>query len=973
VSTLAITLVTGLGIISGASLAQVAADTGSAISEITVGEAARTKLAQAQTPPGAKPAPPPAAPAASAKPANNASEEVVVVGFRNSLERALNAKRTAAVALDSILAEDIGKFPELNLAESVQRIPGVAITRDGGEGRQISVRGLGPQFTRIRINGLEALTTTGGPDASGGVNRNRAFDFNIFSADLFKNITVRKTQSADTQEGSLGATVDLRTARPFDYDGFKLVATAKGSYNDLSETASPRGSILVSNTWDNDRFGALFSVAYTKRELQDNGTSTVRWATGNAFAPGFASAPAGFTLAQINGAYHPRFPRFDDYQEEQERVGLSGALQWRPVARALLSFDALYSNFKGTREERYLEAPSFSVGGACAANAARTCGINQTNVTSARIDSNNTLIAGTFNNVDLRVEDRYDELETTFSQYALSGEYAFTDKLKADFLLGTSKSEFKNPIQTTLTMDQFNVQNYAYDYSVGRVPLLNYGSANLTDPASWVLTGIRLRPQTATNSYDGGQFNLGYDALDWLSVRAGYDYKRYSFVTTSLRRSNGTSTNQEAVVPAGILALPLSSYTTLENFNGNGLNMPAGSTTRWLVPNLATATGLLSLNDPTAYGGAFRLGPEPDLGNNRRVRETDSGEYFQADIKTSVAGFPLRGNIGVRIVDTDMTSSGYTFLTGAAVPITVNKKYQDTLPSLNLALELRDDLLLRFGASKVMTRPDLGSLSPGASLSVSGSSRSVTVGNPNLDPFRANSYDVAVEWSLARGGLASVALFKKDIGSLVQTLTVNGPFTGNPFGLPDSLAIAACGATVGCSPSSSWNFSAPINSKGGTVKGFELNYQQPFRFLPGLLENTGVITTYTYASSRIGYLNSAGVVTATRDLTGLSRNAYSATGYYEDEKVSLRFSAAYRQKYLTRVPGQEAGTDFDGTNGTLNFDASFQYTLNDHLKLTVEGINLTDEVQDQFNDSSNRVSYYHHTGREFLVGMQYRF
>ena len=963
-----LTLVAALavaGLLPQAARAQVAqAPSDSGLSPIVVAQ---------QTAPAARPGGGPA-PAAkpAAKPAESA-EEVTVVGFRSSLERALKAKKTAAVALDAILAEDIGKFPELNLAESVQRIPGVSITRDGGEGRQISVRGLGPQFTRIRINGLEALTTTGGPDASGGVNRNRSFDFNIFSADLFNNITVLKTQAADTQEGSLGATVDLRTARPFDFDGFKLVASAKGSYNDLSSSASPRGSILISNTWDNDRFGALVSVAYTKRELQDNGTSTVRWATGNAFSPGFASAPAGYTLAQINAAYHPRFPRYDDYQEEQERVGVSGSLQWRPVARALLSFDALYSDFKGQREERYLEAPSFSVGGACSATAAPSCGINQTKVTTATIDSNNTLIAGTFNNVDLRVEDRYDELETVFSQYALTGEYEITNSLKADFLLGTSKSDFKNPIQTTLTMDQYNVQNYSYDYSGGRTPLLNYGTANLTDPSAWVLTGIRLRPQTTSNGYDGAQGNLSYDWLDWLKLKAGYDYKRYTFVTTSLRRSNGTSTNQESVIPAGVLAIPLSQYTTMERFNGNGLKIPAGTPTSWLVPNLATASGLLSLYNPTAFGGAFALGPQPDIGNNRQVREQDSGEYFQADFKSQVWNFPFRGNIGFRVVDTEMNSSGYTFLTGAAVPVQVNKKYNDVLPSFNLAVDMRDDLLLRFGASQVMTRPDLGSLSPGASLSVSGSSRSVTVGNPNLDPFRAKAYDVAVEWSLSQGGLASVALFKKDIDSLVQTLSINGPFTGNPFGLPDSLAIAACGTTNGCSPSANWTFSAPINAQGGTVKGFELNYQQPFRFLPGLLQNTGVITNYTYASSRIGYLNSAGAVVATRDLTGLSRNAYNATAYYEDDTFSLRFSAAYRQKYLTRVPGQEAGTDVDGTNSTLNFDASFQYTLNDHLKLTLQALNLTDEVQDQYNDSSNRVSYYHHTGRELLFGVNYRY
>ena len=239
-------------------------------------------------------------------------EELVVTGFRGSLQQALNIKRDSSVASDAILAEDIGKFPDLNLSESIQRISGVAITREGGEGRQISVRGLGPQFTRVRINGMEALTTAGGTDANGGTNRGRAFDFNIFASDLFNSITVQKTASAETEEGSLGATVDLRTARPLDYKGFQAAASAQASYNDLSGETSPRLAGMISDTWADGTFGALVSVAYTTRKLSDEGTSTVRWATGNAFSPGFESAPAGGpTLAQLNAAFHPRFPRFD--------------------------------------------------------------------------------------------------------------------------------------------------------------------------------------------------------------------------------------------------------------------------------------------------------------------------------------------------------------------------------------------------------------------------------------------------------------------------------------------------------------------------------------------------------------------------------------------------------------------------------------------------------------------------------------
>jgi iron complex outermembrane receptor protein len=914
------------------------------------------------------------APAFAAEaPAETNVEEVVVTGFRGSLQQALVQKKDAAVAVDTILAEDIGKFPDLNLSESIQRIPGVALARDAGEGRNISVRGLGPTFTRVRINGMEALTTTGSSDAAGGTNRGRGFDFNVFASDLFNAITVRKTAEAATEEGSLGATVDLTTSRPFDYNGFKLVASAQQGYNDLSENYNPRGAFMVSNTWADGTFGALLSVAYGKRDTKDVGTSTVRWATGAAFSPGFRSAAptAGVTLAQANAAFHPRFPRFDDFTDSSERLGVTGSLQWRPSPQTLFTFDALYADFKATREERYLEAPSFSTGGACTAatTASGACGIAQTDVVSGVIDSANTLVKGTFNNVDLRVEDRFDELDTKFSQFNLSGEHEFSDQLKATFLLGHSESKHENPIQTTLTLDQFNVQGYSYDYSLGRVPLLSYGSADLTNPAAWKLTQIRERPQTAKNTYDAAQADVFYDLTDSLKVSGGLNYKKYEFVSTELRRSNGTTTNQETIIPAATAAVALSTYSQVTHLNTSGLGAPGGTATSWLVPSLSAATSALGLYDRSL----FPLGPEPALGNNNGVHEKDTGGYVEGSWKTEILGMPLRGNLGVRYVKTEQSSKGYTFVSGAPVAITVGRTYDDTLPALNLVLEPHENFLIRFGASKVMSRPNLGSLTPGATVSVSGASRTVTAGNPNLDPFRAKAYDLSFEWYFNKDSLISVALFKKKIDSLVQTLSTTGTFTGNAFGLPDQIAVAACGTAVGCSPSASWNFSTPINTPGGDLDGYELSYQQALTFLPGPLSHTGLLLNYTSVKSSINYLNAAGAVVATNDLTGLSRESYNATIYYEDDKLSARVSAAYRSKYLTRVPGQEAGTNVDGTNETLNVDASLQYTFNDHFKFTLEGINLTDEFQDQYNDSSNRVSFYHHTGREFLVGVRYTY
>src|SRR6187399_456051 len=204
-------------------------------------------------------------------------EEVVVTGFRASLNKALEAKQDTVGSIDMIVAEDIADFPDLNLAESLQRVPGVVIARDAGEGRQISVRGLGPQFTRVRINGIEAMSANGSTDASGGTNRGRNFDFNTFASELFNNITVRKTASAETEEGSLGATVDLRTGRPFDYDGLTMAGSVQAGYNDLTQDSDPRAAFLISDTFADGKFGALLSLAYTDRKQADDGSSTVRW------------------------------------------------------------------------------------------------------------------------------------------------------------------------------------------------------------------------------------------------------------------------------------------------------------------------------------------------------------------------------------------------------------------------------------------------------------------------------------------------------------------------------------------------------------------------------------------------------------------------------------------------------------------------------------------------------------------------
>jgi iron complex outermembrane recepter protein len=915
-----------------------------------------------------------------------ALEEIVVSGFRRSLEASLEIKRDAVGSVDAIVAEDIAKFPDLNLAESIQRIPGVSIARDAGEGRQVTVRGLGPQFTRVRVNGMEAMSANGGTDAAGGTNRDRSFDFNTFASELFNAITIRKTAAAEIEEGSLGATVDLRVARPFDYQGFTFATSVQGSWNDIEEKLDPRGALLLSDRFFDGKLGALVSAAYTGRKLLDEGSSSVRWQNAQnqngspAATASFTSLGAGYpttapTLAELNASYRPRIPRFDQYKHDQDRLGLTSSVQWQPTEATLLSVDALYSRFKATRTEIFLEAPVFSTNGGT--------GINQVVVRDAQVDDNGTIVYGVFDNVDIRSEARFDELETQFTHVTLDLAQDIGERFKVHGLVGYSEANHQNPTQTTLFFDQANIAGYTYDFrNDNRIPLISYGATNVTSTTGWTLSQIRLRPQAALNTFRTGAIELQFEANDALSFEAGPQWKKFDFKTSSKQRSNGTLTSQEGIVPMGVDLNTISTLTRLDS-----LSLPAGGVGTWISPDVKQATTLLDLDNRTL----FPLGIETALNNNYLVEEEDTGGFVQANLNTTLGGRRFRGNLGVRYVKTDQQSSGYTFVGGAPVLTTVRHEYSDTLPSLNLSLDVTDNFILRLGAAKVMARPNgsgqttgLAVVVPGSTVNIAGANKTVNTGNPNLDPYRAKAYDLAGEWYFQPGGLLSVALFYKDIESLVQIVRVTGDFSSNPAGLPDSIALAACGPTVDpVACLGGWQFNLPRNSPGGNLKGVEVNYQQPFSFLPAPWNKLGAVLNYTGVKSNVDYfISAAGTQVINADLIQLSENAFNATLYYETDRFGLRVSAAYRGPYLTTVPARNmaippgsTGDRFaEGTNETLNIDFSSSLRLNDNLELTLEALNLTDEYQDQYVDSdANRLSYYHHQGRQYLLGARYKF
>lgn len=441
----------------------------------------------------------------------------------------MDIKRGEAGVVDAIVAEDIADFPDLNLAESLQRIPGVSITREGGEGRNISVRGLGPQFTRVRVNGIEGLATGGGTDTSGGVNRGRSFDFNTFASDLFTQLVVRKTSAAEIEEGSLGATVDLRTARPFDYDGFTMAIGGQVGYGSIAKEYDPRGTFLISNTFADGHAGALLSVAYTKRNVVEEGSDSVRWWTArNTTTNYFSGCQPGQPLtspvpeACDPNVFHPRIPRYNRYQHEQERLGLTGSLQFKLGERTELVFDGLYAQFDANRWQDNINAVSFS--------RTNADGKQETVVREAVIDGNGNMVYGVFDNVDIRSEGHYDEQSTTFTQLTAAFDHAFSGSFRLKALVGTSSSEYDNPIQTTVIADKFNAQGYRWDYrGNSRLPVFNYGTVDPTDTSGWTLAEIRLRPQFVENTFDTATMDLAWVASPYFTLKGGVNYKNYEY------------------------------------------------------------------------------------------------------------------------------------------------------------------------------------------------------------------------------------------------------------------------------------------------------------------------------------------------------------------------------------------------------------------------------------------------------------
>ncbi|OHC95137.1 MAG: TonB-dependent receptor [Sphingomonadales bacterium RIFCSPLOWO2_12_FULL_63_15] len=896
--------------------------------------------------------------------------DIVVTGFRESLGAAINLKRQSVGSVDAIVAEDIAKFPDQNLAESLQRIPGISIQRDGGEGRAITVRGLGAQFTRVRVNGMETVaTSTDGASA----NRDRAFDFNVFASELFSSLVVHKTAEASLDEGSLGAVVDLNTGNPLaGKDGFTFVGSATASYNDLSKKWGPRLAGLMSWKSPDGRWGVALSAAYSKLDTLQMGNNTVRWSQARFDSvdgtPCFTQPNSGGTYLPSAGcdeaalAFHPRIPRYGEIAQERERLGITGSIQWAPSDATKVSIDGLFSRFRETREEKWGEVLLRS-------------NERSIDVVNPVYDSNNNLVSATLNDAWVRTEHYLRKSQTKFYQLGATWDQDVSDSFRFTLLGGFSKSDASIPVETTLVFDDRDAQGYSYDYSNMKRPVLTFGTS-VTDPANFQLSEIRDRPSSTVNKFRTAQLRTEWDVTEGFTIKVGAVYRRFSFDTESFTRDTVVCGNggvdrvlgtlncspNGTFGPGAVYGFPVTAALA-EMFKLKGANAPAGTTTQWLVPNLAAGTDFTNL-----YGRT----PTIDAGNTRSVVEETKGGYIQFDAKGDIFGLEYAANAGIRYVRTNQSSVGLN----NAVPVEVSRSYEDWLPAMNIAFFPHRDFVVRASVADVMTRPSLGNLTPGGS--VDGFNYRVSFGNPNLSPFRATAYDLALEWYFAPQSIASVAIFKKDVQSFPIGQTINGTFAST--GLPLSVIPPSSPAAGQPERDEGWAINTIVNGTGASLKGIELSVQAPFTFLPGFLSRFGGIANATFVDSSADYrvagpavVPGGGTVSSVRNATlfGLSKRAFNGTIYYEDAKFSARVSASYRSGYIDQNSG--TGNVFEGYNSTINVDASMRYKLTDWIELSLEGINLTDDYRDRYTDlDANRNYEQLHYGRTIQLGARFK-
>lgn len=848
------------------------------------------------------------------EPAGNEGE-IVVTGIRASIARASELKRSSNQIVDAISAEDLGKLPDTNIAEGLQRITGVQIQRTGGEGNAFQIRGANENLTLV--NGREVAPDADTASAPAPIRQVNLFNY---PSELFSEVLVYKSPSASLIEGGVGGTVDLRMPDPLRAPERLVLAGQVGKLS-LQDKTAWGATLVTSQRFLDNRFGIVFGLTYFKREVtsdQFSASSYNQIQTLDVTGDGVADPNV---VTPLNMTYNRELNR-------RERLTANLLAAYEPTDNLRVYLDASYIKQTNDRARSFIGFNFTSAQSPSPAAAATT---------QREADGTTTVLAGTFRNVANTQDALNQSDDRNLYSVALGGSWQPIERMTVKAEIGKSWSKVDQFTNVYQTIQNSNI-TAAFDIR-GKVPTVNVVTGGaITDPNAYKIAVVNVRNAVNEPEVKQGRFDIDYafdnGFLDKIAV--GARMTRSFFDAQILNNRYANSYPIGNTVPATRFPEYIE-QRELDNFMGGIAGLPD----TFVVTSVpGTREAGLELLRKFGDSAVMRAIPE----SNYQIVERTKAAYAQLDFGTDLLGMALSGNVGVRWVRTELTSSGNAVgNNGTVTPVTYENDYEDWLPSLNVKWALGDNLVLRGSAAKVLARPSIPSLTAGTNISFGiGGLNQASSGQPLLKPFRATQYDLGLEYYFGDGGYVSGALFYKDIESYVTQTTTSG------VSLPGF-------------PGQTFFLTAPSNGPGGRSQGFEVGVQRSFGFLTDALRDFGIIANYTYVDSK-----RAG---STLQIENTSKHSYNIIGYFESGPFQVRAAYNWRsEQYIGLSRGFDIYADARG-----QLDASMSFDITEQFSVTLEGSNLLETPQTNYSDYASRRNSYVVNDRSVLLGVRARF
>lgn len=894
-------------------------------------------------------------------------EVIQVSGIRSSIKESLFQKQNATSVVDLVVSDDIGKFPDENLAEALQRIPGITITRNGGEGQNILVRGLGGGYNITTLNGRKLASEYAGRD----------FNFDTIASELVSVLRVYKSPEAQLPEGGIGAVIDIETRKPLDMDGTTISASAKGIYESRTEDTHPHASFIYGQKNEDDTFGGLFSAVYSKKTLRADTYSASGffdedegWGVDSAGVPVDTNENGVIDTGETYASKIPSYMYFANAQDVRERLGATLALQWRPTDQLDINFDSLYSRYNtdGNRYQigfvNYDEThtpgtPLFS--DATFDDMDRVIKMRQTgdNTMVELLNISTPRKTDTYQ-LGLNTKYQYNEqwsftVDAAYSeakdQNAGDNRFivarGFVDAIDIDYSSGNKLPDVV--ISPGLTADQDYGAHYSYNSGTGvtdKISDLKLLSTYL--PEDGLITKVdagltyvnQQKGQNQFASANASQFSRGGFYL----TRDGYAFDN----STVFQKGEFELFR----IPADVFV-----PANFDNFlDGENSLSPSP----W--PSFDYDKLLAYYRGINAEAADKSIVAVQDRAGSYEVEEAVSTAFVQVTMEPELFGLSSMLNLGLRGSKTDVTSSGFGYDLAKVeldagglptnndwrqvLPVSYDDSYNNILPSLNFKLNLTDELLVRFSAAQVLSRPSLYYLRSWAAPNFTVREQglpTLAMGNPGVKPEEANQADLTLEWYYGESSALSGGVFVKDIKSFVT----EGKFAANVAGT-DYLVTTS------------------VNGEyGAKVEGYEMAWQQSLQeLLPEPFNGLGFQLNYTYVDSSY---DDPDLKAKNLPFQGMSKNSYNAVVYYEQYGVQARLAYNWRSKFVTN-PEDWGGASWIASYGQL--DASVSYDIMHGLTVFAEASNLSNSRYWGYVKREDQVNYLERFGTQLAVGIR---